>query len=197
MKWVTTLAIIALSITFCTACLAPPVDLTLEQIQSLASTDIPGAYEIDATYTGEITGQSLLDEGSVQTAEYVESVEGVQIYRTAFKATTSAAGPLVIWNWVLVYQDSTDAHGYFAQHSVLFPSSSEFSSDFPRLGQESTATYTTSDDHVFQLSHVIMRERNIVIYEAMLYEAGAVNEEEVQQYAQMLESNLLDMIDNQ
>jgi hypothetical protein len=80
---------------------------------------------------------------------------------------------------------------------LLFPVSSEFSPDFPDLGQESSATFTTSDDHIFQLSHVIMRERNVVIYEVMLYASGAVNEEEVQQYAQLLESNLLDVIDNQ
>jgi hypothetical protein len=195
MKWVTGFAIVLL-IAVCTAC-APPLELTDEQIQSLATTNVPGAYVIDDTYTGVITFQSLMDEGSTQTAAYVNSVDDLQIYRTAFKASTSAAGPLVIWNWVLVYPNTQDARGYFAEHALLFPVSSEFSPDFPDLGQESSATFTTSDDHIFQLSHVIMRERNVVIYEVMLYASGAVNEEEVQQYAQLLESNLLDVIDNQ
>jgi len=199
MKWFTNLATFVLSIAICTACAAPPVNLTPEQIQSLslATTSIPGAYEIDDNYSGVITVQSLMDEGSAQTAQYVKSVEGLRVYRTAFKASTSATGPLVIWNWVLVYPDTKDARGYFAQHALLFPVSSEFSPDFPELGQESSATFTTSDDHVFQLSHVIMRERNVVVYEALLYAAGAVNEEEVKQYAQSLELNLRDVIDNQ
>jgi hypothetical protein len=199
MKRVTGFAIIVvLSIVFA-ACAPPPITLTPEQIQSLslATTDIPGAYEIDATYTGVITVQSLLDEGSVETADYVKSVEGIRMYRTAFKASTSAAGPLVIWNWVLVYPNTADAHGYFAAHEALFPSPMDFSADFPKLGQESSATYTTSDDHVFQLSHVIMRERNLVVYEAMLYEAGKLNEDEVRTYAQSLETKLQDVISSQ
>ena len=110
MKWLTRFSIVILSLAVCDACARPPIDLTAEQIQSLAlsTTDLSGVYAIDNTYSGVATYQSLIDEGSAQTAEYVKSLESVQIYRRAFEATSSAPGPLVIWNWVLVYQSDLD-----------------------------------------------------------------------------------------
>jgi hypothetical protein len=198
MKWFSALAIIVLSFTVCAACAPPPVKLTAEQIQSIAlsASDLPTGYLMDDKHSGVVTYQSLIDEGSVQTAEYVKSVEGLQIYRSAFERTRSAAGPLAIWSWVLVYKDETNAHGYFAEHSALYPDTAKPHSPFPSLGQESTADYsaTSSGGHQLELYHVILRQHNIVIYVAPLYEAGAASEDEIQSYAKLLETKLLGVI---
>jgi hypothetical protein len=191
-------SIIILALVVCAACAPPPIKLTPEQIKSLAlaTDDLPGGYLPDSMHTGVITYQSLVDEGSAQTAEYVKSLEDVQIYRSAFERTSRTAGPDVIWSWIFVYKDETDAHGYFAEHAMLYPDAVSPRAPFPTLGQESIADYsaTASGAAKFELYHVIVRQHNIVIYVAPLYDAGAANEAEIASFAKLLENKLLDMI---
>ena len=171
-----------------------PVMLTDEQMQSLAlcTDDLPG-YIVDSEHTGLITYDTLQNEGSIQTAAYVNSVDGLRIYRSAFERAVQADGPSIIWSWVLVYRDDADARGYFVEHTVLYPEAQQLLEPFPDVAQQSTADYTSATLYgtSSKLYHVIMRQQNIVIYFAPLYDTGILTEADVQKYAQLLESRLL------
>jgi len=199
MKYRPPIGIILLVLIGTCACAPPPIKLTDEQIAALAlsSQDLPLDYAVDSAHTGLVTYDTLIAEGGVETAAYVKSVEGIHIYRTAFERISSATGPLVIWSWVIVYQDETDAHGYFAAHTGLYPGAQPASTAFPRLGQESIADYTTATIRGFRsnLRHIIFRQNNIVIYVAPLYAAAEPEQEDdALQYAQLLETRLLALI---
>jgi hypothetical protein len=123
----------------------------------------------------------------------MNSVDGLRIYRSAFERAVQADGPSIIWSWVLVYRDDADARGYFAEHMALYPEAQQLPVPFPNMAQQSTADYTSATLYNIpsSLYHVIMRQKNIVIYIAPLYDTGTSAEADVQKYAQLLESRLL------
>jgi hypothetical protein len=161
--------------------------------------DLPVGYVVDQQHDGLVTYDRLVNEGSVQTAAYMKSVDGLRIYRSAFDRTMETAGPSIIWTWVLVYKDQATAHGFFAEHAILYPDFRLPPSPFPNFAQESETDYatTTSASNKYDLYHALMRQQNVVAYVAILYVSGMGSDSDVQHYVKILETRLLKVTINQ
>ena len=163
----------------------------------LDADDLQPGFSPDPEFTGALTPDLIAESSSSETGAYLQSLDNIYGYQSAFNRLTSLADLAVVRDWVIVFGEAGQASEFLRLHPTLIEGEQDFQSvPFPALGEESAAyRATSSNEEGVQVDRhdLVMRRRNVAAVLFVVTAAGYADLVEIENYARRLDAHLAEI----
>lgn len=161
----------------------------------LSLDDLEPGFTIDPEATGPLTREELVEKGAEITLGYLDEAGDWTSYEASFERAGLYDYGYAM-SWALAFESEEQAQD-FVDNYLMFFSSTEFEPvSFEKIGEERAAYKATNENegYTFDFYNIVFRRRNVVSTLRYVSLEGLANNQEITEYALLLDERLLEKV---